>query len=219
MRRINIMHLCVIGILLLFSVYVFSGCSNDGELSPFSGETLQQETAEGDILPEGEPGELVDGEDAGINGDESSETDQIAVYLCGAVNEPGVIILTEGSRINDAVLAAGGFTEDAAVTSVNLAAKLEDGEMIYVLTEAEAGQQAVVSTEGPEAASEGRMININTADIYALCRLPGIGESKARDIITYREKNGAFQKKEDIMQVTGIKESLYKKICDLISVK
>ena len=71
----------------------------------------------------------------------------------------------------------------------------------------------------PQTTEDTQLININTADIYNLCRLPGIGESKARDIVTYREKNGTFREKEDIMKVTGIKESLYQRISDLISVK
>lgn len=133
---------------------------------------------------------------------------EIVVYLCGAVKKPGIVVLPEGSRINDAIREAGGFAEDAAQNSVNLAAKLKDEEMVYVATKEEV-----------KASLDNGTININTADVSSLCTLPGIGESKARDIILYREKNGAFQNKEDIMDVEGIKENLYNKIEALICVK
>ena len=146
------------------------------------------------------------------------ETGEILVYICGAVKEPGVIALPEGSRMNDAVLAAGGFSEDAAVTGVNLAAKLQDEQMIVILTEEEWKVREEAADEDISGKGDST-VNLNTADVSDLCSLPGIGESKAREIITYREKNGAFRKKEDVMQVTGIKENLYRRICDLISVK
>ena len=147
-----------------------------------------------------------------------TDTQWIQVYICGAVVHPGVYTLPEGSRLNDAVLASGGFTEEAEETSVNLAAKIADEEMIYVYSKEQMAAGEYVPML-PGSFQESGLVNINTADLSALCSLPGIGESRARDIITYREKNGAFQKKEDIMQVSGIKESLYQRICDLISVK
>ena len=200
----NIQRL-LIGICLTWISCWLSGCGREEEVFLFSGEAARQET-------DGEISEVM----SEISGAE--DTAKIVVYLCGAVEEPGVYELSEGSRINDAVQAAGGFTEDAAVTSVNLAAKITDEDMICVLTREEAQEQSTISGSITSSADNG-LININTADLSVLCRLPGIGESKARDIITYREKNGTFQKKEDIMQVNGIKENLYQQICDLISVK
>ena len=207
MRKKWNIELLLFGICLVCVSCGMSGCSREEEVLFFSGESLRQEAEE-----------TMSGAISEISEAEVSGPEEIVVYLCGAVKEPGVYALPEGSRMNDAVQAAGGFTEDAAVTSVNLAAKVADEDMIYVLTREEMQEQSFVSG-AVESPPESGLININTADIYALCSLPGIGESKARDIITYREKNGAFQKKEDIMQVDGIKESLYRKICDLISVK
>ena len=164
-----------------------------------------------------------DEQTADLNSREEEPTAEvIVVYLCGAVKNPGVYTLKSGSRINDALEAAGGFTFDASEASVNLAAKLADADMIYIPTVEETEREESLGEAGsPDRgqASTDSLVNINTADMYELCGLPGIGESKARDIITYREKNGAFQKKEDIMKVSGIKMSLYEKICDLISVK
>ena len=146
------------------------------------------------------------------------EQQLIQVYICGAVNSPGVYVLTADSRMNDAVLAAGGFTEAADVTSINLAARILDEDMIYVYTREQIENGEYIA--GPvNRIKDNGLVNINTADVSELCSLPGIGESRAKDIITYREKYGTFQKKEDIMKVRGIKKSIYQKICDLISVK
>ncbi len=188
---------------ILCVLFCFSGCGREEELIFFSDEAAVDEIS----------GEAEGNDEEGVAADTG---EMVVVYICGAVKAPGVYTLPPGSRLNDAVSAAGGFAENAAVTSVNLAARIMDEEMIYVKTKEEAETQDLA--ERSDTDSEPR-ININTADVYTLCRLPGIGESKARDIVTYREKNGIFQKKEDIMQVNGIKENLYEKICDLISVK
>ena len=150
------------------------------------------------------------------NGELPSEnneiTEKILVYVCGAVTEPGVVEVEKGARVVDAITIAGGFTEDADETYLNLAGKLQDGEKVYVPTVAEVFQWN-------EEKSTEKLIDINTADIEELCKLSGIGESKAEDIITYREKKGPFQKKEDLMKVPGIKQNLYDKIQDKIIVK
>ena len=151
--------------------------------------------------------------------EEITETEQvIQIYVCGAVNDPGVYVLAADSRMNDAVLAAGGFTEEADVTSINLAARIADEDMIYVYTREQIEKGEYLSGPVISTKNDG-LVNINTADVKELCSLTGIGESRAKDIITYREKHGTFQKKEDIMKVSGIKESIYQKICDSISVK
>ena len=139
---------------------------------------------------------------------------EVYVYVCGAVKVPGVVSLPEGSRTSDALEAAGGFTPEAAQEAVNLAAKVSDGEKIYFPTWEEHAAQA--RQEEDDAAG---LVNINTADVSRLCTLPGIGESRAADIIAYRESQGDFTACEDIMQVPGIKESVYSKISGRITVK
>ncbi len=139
-------------------------------------------------------------------------TEQILVHVCGAVQMPGVISLQSGSRVIDAVTMAGGMTTDADPDYLNLAAVLCDGEKVYVPTVEE-----VLLWEMQQGRNE--LININTADEVQLCTLPGIGESKANDIIVYRMENGAFQTIEDIMKVPGIKDSLFQKIKEFIDVK
>ena len=142
----------------------------------------------------------------------TEETEQILVHVCGAVQIPGVITIQSGARVNDAITMAGGMTSDADTDYLNLAAVLCDGEKVYVPTVEE-----VLRWEVQQGRNE--LVNINTADEIQLCMLPGIGESKAKDIIMYRKENGEFQTIEDIMKVPGIKDSLFQKIKELIDVK
>lgn len=150
----------------------------------------------------------------------------IVVHVCGAVRVAGVYHLPEGSRVADAVALAGGCKEDAAEYAVNLARQLSDGEQVYIPTvrEAEEGVEPAGSEgSGPqspkeETESDGR-VDINHAGADRLADLPGIGPGKAADIIAYREKNGEFQKPEDLMKVPGIKEGTYQKLKDRIYVK
>lgn len=139
---------------------------------------------------------------------------EICVYVCGAVERPGVVFLPDGSRAADALEAAGGFAPEAAEEAVNLAAKVSDGEKLFFPDREEYEAQA----DGAETAASG-LVNINTADAALLCTLPGIGESRAADIIAYREAHGDFAVCEDIMQVPGIKESVYNKLSGKIAVK
>lgn len=153
--------------------------------------------------------EAVGGATAEQSGGETSS--KICVYVCGAVNRPGVVELPEGSRVNDALEAAGGFAEDASREHVNLAARVTDGEKLFFPTCEEAASAA-------EEKNEDGLIDINTASAEELCKLPGIGASRAADIIRYREREGGFKTCEDIMKVTGIKTSVYDKIKDRIKV-
>lgn len=149
--------------------------------------------------------------DVGLELKQSEESVKIMVYVCGQVKEPGVVEADSKARVVDVISMAGGMTEKAAQNYINLADKLTDGEMIYVPT-----QEEVLQWE-TDAQKEER-VNINTADAEELCKLHGIGESKAADIIVYRKKNGDFRTKEELMKVPGIKESLYEKIADRITV-
>ena len=143
----------------------------------------------------------------------STEPIKIYVHICGEVNNPGVYELAEGSRIFEAVEAAGGFTEEAAQASLNLAQVISDEEQIVILTQEEAEEKARLERE--QAAG---IVNLNTATKEQLMTLPGIGESRAEDILRYRQESGGFQAIEEIMNVPGIKESAYLKIKDSITV-
>lgn len=146
----------------------------------------------------------------------------IYVHVCGAVRLAGVYELEEGARAFEAVAAAGGFTEDADVAYVNQAKRVSDGERLYLPTKEETANdvfafERTIAANEREDASFG-LVNINTASETELCTLTGIGPSRAKDIIRYRETHGAFQTIEDIMKVTGIKEKMFEKIRELITV-
>lgn len=155
-----------------------------------------------------------------------SETEAMApafvVHVCGEVANPGIYELPAGSRIYEAVKAAGGFTENAEEESVNLASPIEDGVQIriYSKDEAETLAAGAAPFDGFEASGEGKepVVNLNTATKEELMTLSGIGESRAEDIIRYREENGGFQNIEDIMKVSGIKDAAFQKIKDRITV-
>lgn len=139
----------------------------------------------------------------------------VYVYVCGQVNKPGVYRLNNGSRICDAISAAGSTTDKAADT-LNLAAFVSDGDKIYV----PAVDETTIQSEEPsgDTPTGTGKININTADKNMLMTLSGIGEAKANAIISYRENNGPFTDISDIMNISGIKESAFSKIKDSISV-
>ncbi len=180
--------------LILFCMCTFiSACGSREEEILF-----EQQTVESEALP----------------AEENKEQERIYVYVCGYVHNPGVVDLPDGSRVVDALEAAGGLTPDGVETYLNLAALVSDGQKLYFPSSTEA---EMMEQEANEVASG--MININTADVEELSTLPGIGASRAQDIIRYRETNGEYQSIEDIMQVSGIKESLYEKIKDKIRVQ
>lgn len=152
--------------------------------------------------------------------EKEKSTENIFVYVCGAVQKPGVYELLPGQRICDAIAAAGGLSEQAAGDSLNQAEVLSDGQMLRVLTTEEAAAAAATVQPGQETAESSRdgRVDINTADASALMSLPGIGQSKADAIIAYRNEHGAFKAPEELMNISGIKEGVYQKIKDSIKV-
>lgn len=159
---------------------------------------------------------------------EQEQSDDVAVYVCGAVRQQGVYYVAGSAIRETAVQMAGGFTDDADVTYVNLAQTVVAGEQIYIPTMEETngislserdtdGTPVQDAPAGTNVETDGK-ININTAGKDALMTLPGIGESKADAIIAYREAQGKFQNTEELMNIRGIKEGIYNKIKDLIIV-
>ena len=145
---------------------------------------------------------------------DASNTD-IYVHICGAVINPGVYQVPAGTRVYQALELAGGSSDDAYLSGINLADKLADGQKVYIPAEGE-NAEGILSTDSGGVQSV--MININTASEAELMTLPGIGQSRAKDIINYRVKNGLFESIDDIMKVSGIKEAAFEKIKDLIKV-
>ncbi len=199
---------CVVltGMLLLLSA-----CGADVDV------ILQNETES--VVSEAAPEEISDATET-VDG-VVEETSAICVYICGAVDEPGVYELSEASRLYELVEQAGGLTAEADATSINLAQTLVDGDMVFVPTreESAAGITASAGQSAPSAdTAAGGKVNINTADVSQLTTLNGIGEAKAAAIIAYREEHGAFQSIEEIMEVSGIAEGTFAKIQEDITV-
>ena len=167
----------------------------------------------------------------------------VAVHVVGQVATPGVVQIAAGSRVIDAITAAGGLTETADAGAVNLARAVVDGEQIYVPapgetvpTPAPAGQAPAGVTAGsgasgvgapgagapgagaPGTGGAGVAINLNTADAAALDTLPGIGPALAGRIIDWREAHGRFAALEDLLEVSGIGPAVLAKIRDQVTV-
>lgn len=198
------------------AVLLCSGCR--------SGSTSAELTEiTGDMSTSGEQdAEVLDREEDQKDTEREEQPQEICVHVCGAVVNPGVYQLPLGSRLYEAVAAAGGLREDAEDTSLNQASVVEDGQQIYVPTREEVASGAFggansESSGDSDAMAEGK-VNINTADKEQLMTLRGIGESKAAAIIHYRETHGDFQSIEELMQIDGIKEGVFQKIRDMIKI-
>ena len=139
----------------------------------------------------------------------------INVYVSGAVKKPDVYALPLNSIVKDAITAAGGATTDADLDRINLATHLADQMQVYVPRQ---GEAAPPPPNGSAPDSPTEKININTASVEELDKLPGIGPSIAKAIIDYRTTSGLFKQIEDINAVKGIGDALYAKIKDQITV-
>ncbi len=203
-------------LITLCTVVSFSGCGDDEEIE-ISGSLKEKDCNASDTdVSSSETTEGVSGS--------GEDNDSVFVYLVGAVNKPGVYEVPPGTRLFRVVDSAGGLREDAAADALNLAATVQDGSVIRVpdLKEYEAGGTPVSLKESSGGQmcenSSGGLININTASAAELATLNGIGESRAEAIISYREENGYFGCIEDIKKVSGIKDGLFNKIRDKITV-
>lgn len=145
-------------------------------------------------------GAAVTGTSSGMTADAPAQLDTVVVHVVGKVAEPGVVELPAGSRVQDAVEAAGGAVKDKALESVNLARVLVDGEQIDVgATTAESG-----STR----------ISLNSSDVKQLQELPGVGPVIAERIVEWRSANGPFRSVEELAEVSGIGPAMVERIRD-----
>lgn len=144
---------------------------------------------------------------------DNQEPQKITVHVCGQVKEPDVYEMDEGSRVIDAIKAAGGLSEDAFVDGINLAALLEDSQKIYV-----PGSQDASGAQGDGLIYEESQnrINLNTATKEQLDSLPGIGPVISQKILDYREKYGGFSDLEELKNISGIGQKKYEEIKDLL---
>lgn len=171
--------------------------------------------------------------------EEMSQTERIIyVHVCGAVQHPGVYPMAEGTRVYEAVALAGGFLPEADEQWLNQAAVIGDAQKLYVYSKEETRQMEAEPlrnswTGGEEAAQNpgtagdadvslsdgGDLVDLNTASKEELMTLPGIGEAKAEAILQYRSEHGGFSDVQELLQISGIKEGVFSRIKDRITVR
>ncbi len=174
----------------------------------------------------------------------TTAAETIYIEIKGAIMNPGVYEMPLDSIINDAILAAGGFREDAYTDNINLSKRLTDELVIYIYTKSEYQNKdeddskttstssnasyyidsytdsyiSIISDEASATTTESGIININTAGVSELMTLPGIGEAKANNIVAYRNENGNFKNIEEIKNVSGIGDAIFAQLKDYITV-
>lgn len=209
----------------VFVVCLLSACRADPDILLQNGgaAAISEVGEEQNDVSEQDVGEDSQGEteEEPKSTDQTAQTADIYVYVCGAVNAAGVYELPVGSRAYEAVEKAGGMRDDAAVDAVNLAEVLSDGQKLKIPAQGEAvsdGSDAQGSSSSGALTADEK-VNINAATAEELMTLSGIGQTRAAEIIAYREKHGSFSAPEDIMNVDGIKQGTYDKIKDNITVQ
>ena len=189
---------------ILAAALVSAGCSDkDGESLEELSVSAESETEEEGAVPQ----------------EEQEPAETVYVYVCGAVNAPGVYELKKDARVFEAITLAGGMTAEAAPEAVSQARTVADGEQIYVPTVREVQMQGsgVEDIVTGNADVSGK-VNINTAGKEELMTLTGIGDAKAQSILDYREEHGKFGSIEDLMLIEGIKEGVFNKIKEDITI-
>lgn len=144
---------------------------------------------------------------------------KMPVFICGEVKVPGVYEIESGSLIQDVLIEAGGFTEEANREATNLAKAVTAHEKIYIPKVGEEIDKVVDSYDNIKSGSESGRININTADSVELEKLPGIGEVKAVQIIAYRKENGLFKSLDELKNVSGIGDKTYESLLEHITIE
>ncbi len=160
-------------------------------------------------------------DNAGEDVKREEDPQRIVVHVVGAVAHPGVYEVKDGQRVADAVAVAGGATANSRLDLINLAAPLHDGVKIYIPSEEDARRYPAPSLSGQAGDSVGAMgegkVVLNSATVAELDRLPGIGPALAKRIVDFREKNGPFERLEDLQQVPGIGPAKFQEMREMMT--
>lgn len=197
-------QIILLGIVVLMMLVGCAGCKKQSYLETQS-DLQEEHTKSADTTEEKKQ--------------QTEQVTEIYVQVDGAVKKPGVYTFSEESRVYELIEAAGGLLPEAYDLGINQAKRLADGEKIYVYTKEEIENGAgTTDTQNPKGQTDDGKVNINTASVEELMTLSGIGETRAKDIIAYRNAHGAFSLPEDLKNVSGIGDSTYNKIADAIIV-
>lgn len=224
-RSVLLVFLALLALAGGWAVWVRHG---QGPLEPVAGIDGTGEVSaapaagDGSPEPEADPREAAGGGPAGAADREGGGTvgaPPVVVHIVGAVARPGVYALREGQRVADAVAAAGGPAGDARLDLINLAARLEDGQKIYVPSEKDArsGSGPPFWEAGGAVPGTPAKVSLNRAGVAELDTLPGIGPALAQRIVDYRRAHGPFRRIEDLQQVPGIGPAKFQEIRDRLT--
>jgi competence protein ComEA len=218
-NKIYLVPLAVV-ILIIGGYYLFSAKSQTVAPAASDGwQVFGGDSAEGGSLPGEQPESQVAQQQPLAM---PPQPEMIMIYITGEVVNPGVFELPHGSRVKDAVDAAGGVTVDAQPGAINFSLKISDEDHIIVPKFGEELSETIISVVSSQSAegagAQSQLVNINTASNDELQKLPGIGPVMAGRILDYREKNGPFDSIRDIINISGIGEKTFESIADLISV-
>ena len=232
-KKIIISIVLLVALAIGFVIYILAGNSNDystldleNDALVDSGKNVENEQ-ENSMQSADNTNVTDDGNDIDNTNQVTEEVVEIAVHITGEVKKQGLIYLKEGSRVADAIEKAGGETENADLSQINLAYVLQDGQKIYVPNKNEKISQYITGNSGnndteenntSNSSKEDSKVNINTANQSELDSLPGIGPSIAQKIIDYREENGNFKTIEELQNVKGIGDAKYEEIKDRVTV-
>lgn len=165
----------------------------------------------------GQTSEMVEG---GTLQEESphDEESEIVIDIKGEVHQPGIYRLKSGARMYELIEQAGGLTEEALETAINLAQVLQDQQMVIVLHQEDEGFMEINASGVNDSQTAVTQINLNQANAQQLQELPGVGAKKAEAIIAYREEYGFFKQIDDLKKITGIGEKTFESLKEMITV-
>lgn len=205
----------VLTVVLVGTLWVMSTRSKQDHSSQEDGQSLE------DIIEPSDPSNETNKEESTSDTTVPAEPEIYIVDVKGEVNKAGVYDIPADARVKDVIQLAGGLTDEADQLSINLAQKVEDQMVIYVAHQDEQAPSShpVFSQPSMNTTRDQSIININTATEAELTTLNGIGESKAQQIIHYRQENGLFNTKEELKDVPGIGDKSFELLKDMITVK
>ncbi|KXB68520.1 ComEA family DNA-binding protein [Peptoniphilus sp. DNF00840] len=208
LKKDNLPYIIIVVLLLVIGYQYYDSHNEDDDAKEFLKINTSGVTDKNKVLESGSS-------ELAIERD-SDENEEIMVHISGAVNKPGILRLDSNKRVVDALDLAGGARDDADLDKINLAAKLHDEEKIYIPKVGEVQSNISSLASSPSSSASSSKININSADLNELTKIPGVGEKTAQKILDYRANN-SFSSIEDIKNVPGIGDKKFESMKDYIS--